>query len=238
MGVLLLAMLASDGGTALGRTSPDFDAVDRYIGRQMAANRVPGLALAITRGDEVIYLKGYGTAGDGDPMTPDTQLYVASLSKGFTALAVMQLVEEGKIGLDEPVRAYLSDFTTNDRRLSDQITVRELLNQTSGLSDAGFPAYTLPQPEAQPGWRDVLIRRQYLPRIESVSALPTAKDGGFAGRPDPRVPGIPDLYLAGDWVGPEGFLVDASMASAQRAAQLVLEDGLHSRRKVAASSAR
>lgn len=91
---------------------------------------------------------------------------------------------------------------------------------------------------AQPGWRDVLIRRQYLPRIESVSALPTAKDGGFAGRPDPRVPGIPDLYLAGDWVGPEGFLVDASMASAQRAAQLVLEDGLHSRRKVAASSAR
>ena len=91
---------------------------------------------------------------------------------------------------------------------------------------------------AQPGWRDVLIRRQYLPRIESVSALPTAKDGGFAGRPDPRVPGIPDLYLAGDWVGPEGFLVDASMASAQRAAQLVLEDSLHSRRKVAASSAR
>ena len=148
VGVLLLAMLASDGGTALGRTSPDFDAVDRYIGRQMAANRVPGLALAITRGDEVIYLKGYGTAGDGDPMTPDTQLYVASLSKGFTALAVMQLVEEGKIGLDEPVRAYLSDFTTNDRRLSDQITVRELLNQTSGLSDAGFPAYTLPQPDS------------------------------------------------------------------------------------------
>jgi hypothetical protein len=52
------------------------------------------------------------------------------------------------------------------------------------------------------------------------------------------VPGIPDLYLAGDWVGPEGFLVDASMASAQRAAQLVLEDGLLLRRKVAASSAR
>src|SRR5918999_6027801 len=148
VGVLLLAMLASDGGTALGRTSPDFDAVDRYIGRQMAANHVPGLALAITCGDEVIYLKGYGTAGDGDPMVPDTQLYIASLSKGFTALAVMRLLEEGKIGPDEPVRTYLPNFTTTNRRLSGQITVRELLNQTSGLADAGFPAYTLPQPDS------------------------------------------------------------------------------------------
>ena len=89
---------------------------------------------------------------------------------------------------------------------------------------------------AQPGWRDVLIDRQYLPRIEAVGALPTAKGGGFAGRPGPRVPGLEDLYLAGDWVGPEGFLVDASMASAQRAAQLMLEDGWFSREKVAASS--
>jgi len=74
----------------------------------------------------------------------------------------------------------------------------------------------------QPGWRDVLVKRQYLPRIESVGALPTAKNGGFTGRPSPRVPGLADLYLAGDWVGPEGFLVDASMASAHRVAQLVL----------------
>ena len=114
----------------------------------MAANRVPGLAIAITRGDEVVYLKGYGTAGNGEPMTPRTQLHIASLSKGFTALAVMQLVEEGKIRLDEPVRAYLPGFATTDRRLSGRITVRELLNQTSGLADAGFPAYTLPQPDS------------------------------------------------------------------------------------------
>jgi hypothetical protein len=70
---------------------------------------------------------------------------------------------------------------------------------------------------AQPGWRNVLIRRQYLPRVESVGTLPIAKSGGFAGCPGPRVPGIEDLYLAGDWVGPEGFLVDASLASARRA---------------------
>jgi len=74
---------------------------------------------------------------------------------------------------------------------------------------------------AQPGWRDVLIKRQYLPRIEAVGALPTASGGGFAGRPGIEVPGLDNLYLAGDWVGPEGFLVDASVASAKRAAQLV-----------------
>jgi phytoene dehydrogenase-like protein len=73
----------------------------------------------------------------------------------------------------------------------------------------------------QPGWRDVLVKRQYMPRIEAAGALPIAKDGGFAGRPGPEVPGIANLYLAGDWVGPKGFLVDASMASARRAAQMV-----------------
>ena len=89
---------------------------------------------------------------------------------------------------------------------------------------------------AQPGWRDVLIKRQYLPRIEAVGALPTARDGGFVGRPDSRVPNIANLYLAGDWVGPEGFLVDASMASARRAAQLLSHDASPLRGKVAAGS--
>jgi phytoene dehydrogenase-like protein len=90
---------------------------------------------------------------------------------------------------------------------------------------------------AQPGWRAALVKRQYLPRIEAVGTLPTAREGGFSGRPGPRVTGLDNLYLAGDWVGPEGFLIDASMASARRAAELVLEDGWPSRVKVAAGSA-
>ena len=78
---------------------------------------------------------------------------------------------------------------------------------------------------------DMLLKRQYLPRIEAAGTLPTAKEGGFAGRPDCRVPGIGDLYLAGDWVGPEGFLVDASMASARRTARLLMDDGSLSQRR-------
>jgi phytoene dehydrogenase-like protein len=90
----------------------------------------------------------------------------------------------------------------------------------------------------QPGWRDVLVKRQFMPRIEAAGALPTVKDGGFAGRPGPEVPGIANLYLAGDWVGPEGFLVDASIASAHRAAQMVSQYVTSSQGKAVAGSVR
>jgi phytoene dehydrogenase-like protein len=86
--------------------------------------------------------------------------------------------------------------------------------------------------------RGVCLRDGSLVRTSAVGALPTAKGGGFAGRPDAEVPGIAGLYLAGDWVGPEGFLVDASVASARRAARLLLEDDLLARREMATGSVR
>ena len=84
----------------------------------------------------------------------------------------------------------------------------------------------------------MLVKRQYLPRIEAVGALPTASDGGFAGRPGLQVSGISNLYLAGDWVGPEGFLVDASMASARRVAQRLLRGGSLSQGRAVAGPVR
>jgi phytoene dehydrogenase-like protein len=74
----------------------------------------------------------------------------------------------------------------------------------------------------QPGWRAGLVRRYALPRIEVVGALPLARTGGMSGRPGSEVPGLARLFVAGDWVGAEGFLVDASVASARHAARLVL----------------
>ncbi|MFL5663967.1 MAG: phytoene desaturase family protein [Ktedonobacteraceae bacterium] len=76
---------------------------------------------------------------------------------------------------------------------------------------------------AQPGWRDVLVKRVFLPRIEAIGMLPTASGGGYTGRPGPKVPGIANLYLAGDWIG-EGFLSDPSMGSARQVAQLILQE--------------
>ncbi|MDQ4078816.1 MAG: hypothetical protein M3220_21560, partial [Chloroflexota bacterium] len=77
--------------------------------------------------------------------------------------------------------------------------------------------------KVQPGWRDVLVKRVYLPRIEAVGLLPTAHSGGLAGRPTAEAARLPGLYLAGDWVGPEGFLSDASFASARAAARSIMK---------------
>jgi len=76
----------------------------------------------------------------------------------------------------------------------------------------------------QPGWRNLVVKRIFLPRISAVGALPTAAMGGFAGRPAVNASGIANVYLAGDWIGAEGFLVDASMASAREAAAAVMCD--------------
>lgn len=121
------------------QSPPDAATIDRFISKQMAAQRIPGLALAIIQGDEVRYAKGYGAARSNEPVTPQTQFILASLSKSFTAVAVMQLVEAGKIDLDAPVQRYLPDFTLADPLAAQQITVRQLLNHTSGLADGGVP---------------------------------------------------------------------------------------------------
>lgn len=76
----------------------------------------------------------------------------------------------------------------------------------------------------QPGWRDHVVHRRFLPHMTVTHALVTARGGGLAGRPGPAVTGAPGLYVAGDWVGDHGMLADASFASARRAAELCLRD--------------
>jgi phytoene dehydrogenase-like protein len=75
----------------------------------------------------------------------------------------------------------------------------------------------------QPGWRDHIVRQRLLPNMVVYNSLVTAAEGGITGRPDTQVSGAENLYIAGDWVGPEGLLADASFASAKRAAQQILK---------------
>jgi phytoene dehydrogenase-like protein len=81
----------------------------------------------------------------------------------------------------------------------------------------------------QPGWREVVVERRFLPGMLVSCALPTAAAGGLHGRPDVAVPAGDGLYVAGDWVGPEGLLADASLASARRAAAAIAARPLPSR---------
>ncbi|MGD2207146.1 MAG: serine hydrolase domain-containing protein [Anaerolineae bacterium] len=135
----LVALLDPMGATAHPpRSGPNVAAIDAFVETQMDRHRIQGLALAITQGDEIVHVQGYGTAGEGRPVRADTPFYIGSVTKSFTALAVMQLVEEGKIELDRSVQDYLPWFEVADPDASAQITVRHLLNQTSGLSRASY----------------------------------------------------------------------------------------------------
>ena len=73
---------------------------------------------------------------------------------------------------------------------------------------------------AQPGWRKLLVERQYLPNMTVTNGVVLAARGGLTGRPGPEVPGVPGLFVAGDWVGQEGMLADAALASARAAGKL------------------
>ncbi len=116
----------------------DLSAVDSYLTTAMQRHNIPGLALTVTKDQQVIYAKGYGAAGDGRTVSPDMPFTIGSQSKSFTALAVMQLVEQGKIDLDAPVQKYLTWFRVADEQASRQITIRNLLQHTSGLSEFGY----------------------------------------------------------------------------------------------------
>lgn len=133
---LLFIALPIKSATAQGFSLGQIDEarIDAYIQARMQAASIPGLALGVVYGDQVVYLKGYGFAGpDGRAVTAQTPFILGSTSKSFTALAVMQLVEAGKIDLDAPVTTYLPWFRTSDLAASAQITVRNLLHQNSGL---------------------------------------------------------------------------------------------------------
>jgi CubicO group peptidase (beta-lactamase class C family) len=110
-------------------------AIDAYITAQMQAERLPGLALGIVKGNEIIHLRSFGVADPtGRSVTPQTPFIIGSLTKSFTALAVMQLAEAGKLGLDVPVQRYIPWFHLANPEASTQITIRHLLNHTSGIS--------------------------------------------------------------------------------------------------------
>ncbi len=136
---LALTVLVPFAASARGSGAPvDGAAIDDYVRAKMQAPRIPGAALAIVNGDQTVYLKGYGQADPaGDPVTPQTPFVIGSISKAFTSLAVMQLVEARRVDLDAPVQRYLPWFRVADPQASAQITVRQLLTMTSGISGGG-----------------------------------------------------------------------------------------------------
>lgn len=113
---------------------PSYAAIDAYVDEQRRRLNIPGAALAIVEGNKIMHFCGFGKARpNGEVPNPQTPFFIGSLTKSFTALAIMQLVEAAKIELDAPVQCYLPWFKVADPLASAKITVRHLLNQTSSL---------------------------------------------------------------------------------------------------------
>lgn len=124
-------------------------AIDHYLEQRLATSPVPGIALAMTKGDRVLQVRGFGHDSASRPITGRTLFRIASVSKSFTALAVMQLVQAGSLSLDDTVASRLPEFRLADPR-GAAITVRQLLDQTSGLADRSAPDLRREQPRTLP----------------------------------------------------------------------------------------
>jgi CubicO group peptidase (beta-lactamase class C family) len=113
-------------------------AIDKMMADLMTMYDVPGTALAIVKDGEVLYAQGYGLRNTqtGAAVTPQSLFAIGSVTKSFTALGVMQLVQAGKLELDTPIITYLPDFKLSDAAATKTLTVRHILSHTSGLPRA------------------------------------------------------------------------------------------------------
>ena len=139
--VLTIVCLFSIGGSANRCTGlqPDYthqEKLDSFIQQVMTKYQIPGLTIAIVQDGDMVYAQAFGVRNldTREPMKPEYLFHMASVSKPFVATAVMQLVEQDKIGLDEPLITYLPYFRIDDDRY-EQITIRQMLNHTSGMPD-------------------------------------------------------------------------------------------------------
>jgi CubicO group peptidase (beta-lactamase class C family) len=110
--------------------------VSSYVRSEMERQHIPGVALLVSRGGKIVQAEGFGLSNVELQVAvkPETVFQSGSVGKQFTATAVMMLVEEGKVGLDDPLTKYFPDAPATWK----EVTVRELLSHTAGFGD--YPA--------------------------------------------------------------------------------------------------
>ena len=133
--------------------------LDTVVHRTLDRWHVPGLALAVVSGDEVLHLEGYGQRdlARGLPVTTETLFPIASMTKSFAVMSLGLLVDEGKLEWDKPVRDYLPGWQMFDQVSTETLTVRDMLSHRSGL-----PSHDWIWWGSDFGRRDLLTRLRYL----------------------------------------------------------------------------
>jgi CubicO group peptidase (beta-lactamase class C family) len=129
----VLALAGSLSSCASPAVTRDTGRIDEFVRSEMARQKIPGVAIAVIRGGEVVRSQGYGFANVElkSPVTTETIFQSGSMGKQFTAAAVMLLVQDGKLRLDDPIATYLPGTPP----AFQAITVRHLLTHTSGIPD-------------------------------------------------------------------------------------------------------
>jgi len=144
----LIALLCAAAGAATLQSSSQTSQLDTVIpaivSRVLAETQIAGVSVAVGRGSKIAFAKGFGLAdlAPKHPLGPDAVMDIGSVAKQFTAAAVLKLADDGRLELDAPVTRYLPSWKEGDR----SITVRQLLNHTSGLED---PPFSEEKPEAR-----------------------------------------------------------------------------------------
>jgi CubicO group peptidase (beta-lactamase class C family) len=133
--ICIVVLLLGAALSVSAQAPPDVGALDAYFTRALTDWDVPGMAVAIVKDGRVVIEKGYGVRERGKPGHVDdrTLFAIASNTKAFTAAAIAALVDQQKVGWDEPVRQYLPRFELQDALASADLRVRDLLSHRSGL---------------------------------------------------------------------------------------------------------
>ena len=123
--------------TAAAQTRTVVDSIDGFVRSELARQRIPGMSVAVLRGDSVLLARGYGYANleQHVPATDSTVYPVGSVSKQFTAAAIVMLAEQRRLRLDDPITRYLPEGSA----VWPGVTIRHLLTHTSGVPQDTMP---------------------------------------------------------------------------------------------------
>ncbi len=120
--------------------------IDQFVASRLKDFKVPGIALAVVKGNRVVFANGYGRRNiEKDlPLTENSPIPIGSCTKAFTATAIGILIDEGKLEWDRPIREYLPRFRMYDPVAQKRTTLRDCLTHRTGIYGHGMMAYTAP----------------------------------------------------------------------------------------------
>ena len=173
---ITLGGLAAGAGTACRDAArDDLNGLADYIRASMADWDLPGLAVAVVHGDEVVFAEGFGMKelGRDDPVDAHTLFQIGSVSKSFGAAAIGALMDDGLVEWDDPVVEHLPWFRVEDPEFTRRMTIRDLLAHTSGMPGDAWPVL------AVMGGREVAERARLLDNFGAPGAVHGYSNHGY-----------------------------------------------------------